>query len=79
MAVKLKPCAVRGYENPWHEGGIDWASNAFLQGISMVSRVALGNGISRVMVAVALHNLADAIDGTVDVAEDTNEIWIPMC
>jgi hypothetical protein len=49
-----------------------------LRQIEVAARCALGDGIPAATVAIALREMADAIDGTSDVAEDMSPIVIPM-
>lgn len=61
--------------------GVD-EHTAFLimqQGVDAIARISLGNGLPPESVALYLRSLADAIDGTTDVAEDTSPIVIHLC
>lgn len=44
----------------------------------IAARVALGDGVSRQMVSIILHTLADAIEDPSSVAEDMSPIVIHM-
>lgn len=48
------------------------------RGTEVAARIALGDGISRQMVAIVLRDLADAIEDPSSVAEDMSPLVIHM-
>lgn len=72
--------------NP-HRGQVQYAESGVEHGAAwlmfqrqteMAARCALGDGLDRTSIALALHSLADAISDPTTVAEDMSRIVIPM-